>query len=166
MFVNQTASLVHDTITCNSYMRGVSSDYFRVFGVKGADGSSPEQLSGKANFTDIIITDNLARRLFPDRPAVGEWVKNNLNGDSVRIAAYVKAKSTMSLPAHQSATYIPLIYTKKYPFYYLDAPYLGVYIRYVLIPTEKILFVSFVRDARTIDDRKFLSWRYAPDERL
>ena len=129
VWMNQTASLVHDTITCNSYMRGVSSDYFRVFGVKGADGSSPEQLSGKANFTDIIITDNLARRLFPDRPAVGEWVKNNLNGDSVRIAAVCESQKYNEFTAHQSATYIPLIYTKKYPFYYLDAPYLGVYIR-------------------------------------
>jgi len=52
-----------------------------------------------------------------------------LNGDSVRIAAVCESQKYNEFTAHQSATYIPLIYTKKYPFYYLDAPYLGVYIR-------------------------------------
>lgn len=87
VWTNQGASLIYDTITCNSWMRTVSSGYFRVFRVKGADGSSPEQLAGRANLTDIIITDNLAGQLFPGRSAVGEWVKNTLNGERVRIAA-------------------------------------------------------------------------------
>jgi putative ABC transport system permease protein len=97
--------------------------------VKGADGSSPEQLAGRANLTDIIITDNLACQLFPGRSAVGEWVKNTLNGDSVRIAAVCENQKYNEFTSHQRATYIPLHFTQKRPFYYLEAPYLGVYIR-------------------------------------
>ncbi len=129
VWTNQGASLIYDTITCNSWMRTVSSGYFRVFRVKGADGSSPEQLAGRANLTDIIITDNLACQLFPGRSAVGEWVKNTLNGDSVRIAAVCENQKYNEFTSHQRATYIPLHFTQKRPFYYLEAPYLGVYIR-------------------------------------
>ena len=129
MWMNQTASLTYDTITCYSWMRSVSSGYFRVFRVKGADGSSPEQLAGRANLTDIIITDNLARQLFPERSAVGERVKNTLNDDSVRIAAVCENQKYNEFTSHQRATYIPLSFTQEHPLYYLEAPYLGVYIR-------------------------------------
>lgn len=100
VWTNQVASLIYDTITCNSWMRTVSSGYFRVFRVKGADGSSPEQLAGRANLTDIIITDNLACQLFPGRSAVGEWVKNTLNGDSVRIAAVCENQKYNEFTSH------------------------------------------------------------------
>lgn len=86
----------------------VSPGYFSVFGVKGADGCSPEELSKRARPEEMVMTDNLARYLISGKGSkeytprkgvemVGKLVSFNKDGsDSVRVSAVCEIRSTMN----------------------------------------------------------------------
>lgn len=58
---NGFKTVFYDTLQAGAYTRMVSPGYFSVFGVKGADGCSPEELSKRARPEEMVMTDNLAR---------------------------------------------------------------------------------------------------------
>ncbi len=74
----------------------------------------------------------------------------------------------MSLPPTRRATYIPLHFTRKAILSTIwRLPIWVCTSGCVPIPTEKILFVEFRKDMREqLMIGNFLSWRYAPDDRL
>jgi len=102
---NQGGTLKVDTFSSGGWYRTVTPEYFKVFRVKGADGSSPEEVASKAVFTDIIITKDAADRLFPDGNAVHKTVFSTVTNDSVKISAVIENQKYNEYTSHQSATY-------------------------------------------------------------
>ncbi|WP_321330885.1 ABC transporter permease [uncultured Bacteroides sp.] len=125
---NRSASLTHDTVTTWSWIRSVTPDYFRVFRVHGADGSSPDKLASEMNLTDIIISERLAKKLFTGQNAVGKMVRN-YNGDSVHISAICENQKYNEFTGYQPATYMAINQSADKELEYTDIPWLGVYIR-------------------------------------
>lgn len=66
---NGFKTVFYDTLQAGAYTRMVSPGYFSVFGVKGADGCSPEELSKRARPEEMVMTDNLARYLISGKEA-------------------------------------------------------------------------------------------------
>ena len=77
------------TIECREVMvYGVGADYLSALGVPLVTGRdvTPETIaSGDA----VVVSQNLASRLFPDRPAVGEWVRD-AGGRQLRVIGVAK----------------------------------------------------------------------------
>lgn len=103
VWMNRGSMLYVDTLDVGTYTREVNPDYFRVFRVKSADGSSPEQLAAKATPNGIIITENIVEKLFPQGSAVGQEVK--LNNDTIPITAVCENQKYNEYTAHYRATY-------------------------------------------------------------
>lgn len=149
VWANRSASLTYDTVTAWTWIRSVEPDYFRVFRVHGADGSSPEELAKKMNLTDIIITEKLAKKLFKGQNAVGKMVKNHSNGDSVRISAICEDQKYNEFTDHQSATYMAIKTDAGRGLEYTDIQWLGVYIRIKQDADNKEFVRTFRKQMRT-----------------
>ncbi|MBQ8673966.1 MAG: ABC transporter permease [Bacteroides sp.] len=107
--------LSRDTISEYSMYRLVSPEYFDVFGVQGADGAPPAELSKRVKHNEMVLTEELAHYFVtgksladsPDKPQgmnlVGKYVSLNKKSDSLRVAAVCKRQKyneyTSRLPA-------------------------------------------------------------------
>lgn len=117
---NTSTTLRLDTLSTWALLRYVSPEYFTVFRVKGADGSSPEQLTRAAQNGGMVLTEDLARNLLappvkgssagsPDvRPAelVGRTVKDVGNNNSMRVSAVCENQKYNEYGDWQHACYV------------------------------------------------------------
>ena len=129
LWMNHGTTLQADSLQTKSWYRQVSPDYFRVFKVNGAYGLSPDQLAGKANLNEIIVTENVAKKLFPDRDAVGQMVINFVGNDTVRVSAVCENQKYNEYSPHTEAMYSTLNVTEKSGYSIYDFQYMGIYIR-------------------------------------
>lgn len=129
LWMNQGGTLKFDTLSAGGWYRTVSPEYFKVFRVKGADGSSPEVLASKAVFTDIMVTENVAERLFPKGDAVHKTVFSTVTNDSVRISAVIENQKYNEYTSHQLATYKILNLNDLSDIRYQNASGYGCFIR-------------------------------------
>lgn len=111
---NSSFSLRQDTLRTWAYKRIVSPGYFSVFRVKGADGSSPEQLTRAAQDGGWIVTEDVARSLLSpveDDPSVhpsdliGQMVEAGNGGDSMRVVAVCENQKYNEYGSWQHAAY-------------------------------------------------------------
>lgn len=128
-WTNRSSNLYVDTLSVNVWFRTVTPDYFRVFRVHGADGSSPEALAGKAILTDLIITKQAEKRLFPNGEAVGKKVFDFYSQDTVRISAVTENQKYNEYTSYYSAVYEILSMNDIAALNYQDIPWHGLYIR-------------------------------------
>lgn len=143
-WTNANTNVKIDTLSTSVWYRVVSPGYFPVFRVHGADGSSPEELASKALFTDMMITEQVVSKLFPDGQAIGKAIKNEYSGDSIRISAVVENQKYNEYTSHYRAVYV---FFNMNDLASLDAQsiiWLGCYIR-VKPEADK---GNFVRDFR------------------
>jgi len=128
-WTNQGGTLKVDTFSTGLWHRTVTPEYFKVFRVKGADGSSPEELASKAVFTDLMITKEVVEKLFPDGNAVNKTVYSANLEDSVRISAVIESQKYNEYTNHQRAAYQILNLNELSGVSYDDVPWYGSYIR-------------------------------------
>ena len=136
---NGTQTVFRDTLQASAYTRMVSPGYFAVFGVKGADGCSPEELSKRARPEEMVMTDNLARYLISGKgrkeytprkgvEMVGKLVSFNKDGsDSVRVSAVCENQKYNEYTSQQAAFYY--VRNDGFKCTYASIPYQDLFIR-------------------------------------
>lgn len=136
---NGTQTVFRDTLQASAYTRMVSPGYFAVFGVKGADGCSPEELSKRARPEEMVMTDNLARYLISGKgrkeytprkgvEMVGKLVSFNKDGsDSVRVSAVCENQKYNEYTLQQAAFYY--VRNDGFKCTYASIPYQDLFIR-------------------------------------
>lgn len=136
---NGTQTVFYDTLQAGAYTRMVSPGYFSVFGVKGADGCSPEELSKRARPEEMVMTDNLARYLISGKGSkeytprkgvemVGKLVSFNKDGsDSVRVSAVCENQKYNEYTSQQAALYY--VRNDGFKCTYASIPYQDLFIR-------------------------------------
>lgn len=148
-WTNRSSNLNVDSLSVNVWFRTVTPDYFRVFRVHGADGSSPEALVKKAEFTDLIITKQAAKRLFADADAVGKKVFDFYSKDTVRISAVTENQKYNEYTSYYSAAYEILSMNDIAGLNYQDIPWHGLYIRVHPQADVENFIGTFRHDMRT-----------------
>ena len=136
---NGFKTVFYDTLQAGAYTRMVSPGYFSVFGVKGADGCSPEELSKRARPEEMVMTDNLARYLISGKGSkeytprkgvemVGKLVSFNKDGsDSVRVSAVCENQKYNEYTSQQAAFYY--VRNDGFKCTYASIPYQDLFIR-------------------------------------
>lgn len=136
---NSNTSVFYDTLHTGALTRIVTPSYFSVFGVKGADGCSPEELSKRARLEEVVLTDNLARYLVSGKgrneytprkgvEMVGKLVSFSKEGnDSVRISAVCENQKYNEYSSSNAAIYY--VRDDGFKCTYESIPYQDLFIR-------------------------------------
>lgn len=114
---NSNMAIYRDSLGTGTLFRGVTPEYFSVFRVKGADGTSPEQLAEKLQWNDYILSEDAADYLLNGKKMgtsearnpselVGEYITlDKRDGDSVRVAAVCEMQKYNEYGAPQRTAY-------------------------------------------------------------
>jgi len=132
---NSTTSLKQDTLSTWALQRYVSPEYFTVFRVKGADGSSPEQLTRAVQNGGMIVTEDVAEALVGPNESptalVGRTVEDMGERDSMRVTAVCEKQKYNEYGAWQNACYpvVRLGIDDGWQMDYASVPYFDRFIR-------------------------------------
>ncbi len=129
LWTNSSNQYYVDTLKASSWTRYVTPDYFRVFRVEGADGTSPDVLADKRTYRDIIITRNMADKLFPGKEAVGQDIRREDDEASYRVVAVTENQKYNEYSAYLRAAYLFFNMDEVSQMNCQEAMYYGFYMR-------------------------------------
>lgn len=85
----------------------VGANYFEVAGIAITEGRSFSAVDGPSAPHVVIISDNLARQLWPDRSAVGERLQRGTETDLYTVVGVVRRLRTIALASDDVQTFFP-----------------------------------------------------------
>ncbi len=129
VWTNSSSQFIADTLNISSFIRYVTPDYFRVFRVQGADGTSPEELADKRTHREVVINQKMAEKLFPDKNAVGQDLRSVGDENSYRVIGVCENQKYNEYVDYSRAVYYFFNMEEVSGMNCQEAPWHGFYMR-------------------------------------